>query len=151
MFMKINPLENKIAESKTTQNKRNNTHSIQINENNSTNNNKIVEIQISNEAKKLNQTDSKKEKNYEITVSQVKIKDQKKDSEQGKVVTGGVDPALEMLIAKLAEILAKIAELSQKMVNASEQMQTLLQNQIAVLDSQASAIEAQIQELKSQE
>lgn len=150
--MKINPLENKIAESKTTQNKRNNTHSIQINENNdSTNNNKIVEIQISNEAKKLNQTDSKKEKNYEITVSQVKIKDQKKDSEQGKVVTGGVDPALEMLIAKLAEILAKIAELSQKMVNASEQMQTLLQNQIAVLDSQASAIEAQIQELKSQE
>lgn len=151
MFMKINPLENKIAESKTTQNKRNNTHSIQINENNSTNNNKIVEIQISDEAKNLNQTDSKKEKNYEITVSQVKIKDQKKDSEQGKVVTGGVDPALEMLIAKLAEILAKIAELSQKMVNASEQMQTLLQNQIAVLDSQASAIEAQIQELKSQE
>lgn len=149
--MKINPLENKIAESKTTQNKRNNTHSIQINENNSTNNNKIVEIQISDEAKNLNQTDSKKEKNYEITVSQVKIKDQKKDSEQGKVVTGGVDPALEMLIAKLAEILAKIAELSQKMVNASEQMQTLLQNQIAVLDSQASAIEAQIQELKSQE
>lgn len=149
--MKINPLENKIAESKTTQNKRNNTHSIQINENNSTNNNKIVEIQISDEAKNLNQTDSKKEKNYEITVSQVKIKDQKKDSEQDKVVTGGVDPALEMLIAKLAEILAKIAELSQKMVNASEQMQTLLQNQIAVLDSQASAIEAQIQELKSQE
>lgn len=149
--MKINPLENKIAESKTTQNKRNNAHSTQINENNSTNNNKIVEIQISDEAKNLNQTDSKKEKNYEITVSQVKIKDQKKDSEQGKVVTGGVDPALEMLIAKLAEILAKIAELSQKMVNASEQMQTLLQNQIAVLDSQASAIEAQIQELKSQE
>ena len=83
--MKINPLENKIAESKTTQNKRNSTHSTQINENNdSTNNNKIVEIQISDEAKKLNQTDSKKEKNYEITVSQVKIKDQKKDSEQGK-------------------------------------------------------------------
>ncbi|EAW7389171.1 TPA: flagellum-secreted nonflagellar protein FspA2 [Campylobacter jejuni] len=109
----------------------------------------VVKIQISDEARSLSQTNSKNEKKYEIKVSQEKIENHK---DQNSIQSSkGVNPALEALIAKLAEILAKIAELTQKMTNANEQMKTTFQKQIDVLKSQADVIQAQIQELQSQQ
>ncbi|BEK17346.1 hypothetical protein FW911_04795 [Campylobacter jejuni] len=110
----------------------------------------VVKIQISDEARSLSQTNSKNEKEYEIKVSQEKIENHK-DQNSIQNSKGGVNPALEALIAKLAEILAKIAELTQKMTNANEQMKTTFQKQIDVLKSQADVIQAQIQELQSQQ
>lgn len=110
----------------------------------------VVKIQISDEARSLSQTNSKNEKEYEIKVSQEKIENHK-DQNSIQNSKGGVNPALEALIAKLAEILAKIAELAQKMTNANEQMKTTFQKQIDVLKSQADVIQAQIQELQSQQ
>ncbi|EKG5046960.1 hypothetical protein O3Q85_001028, partial [Campylobacter jejuni] len=43
-----------------------------------------------------------------------------KDQNSTQSSKGGVNPALEALIAKLAEILAKIAELTQKMTNTDK-------------------------------
>lgn len=83
----------------------------------------VVKIQISDEARSLSQTNSKNEKEYEIKVSQEKIENHK-DQISIQNSKGGVNPALEALIAKLAGILAKIAELTQKMTNANEQMKT---------------------------
>ncbi|WLQ87880.1 flagellum-secreted nonflagellar protein FspA [Campylobacter jejuni] len=94
----------------------------------------VVKIQISDEARSLSQTNSKNEKEYEIKVSQEKIENHK-DQNSIQNSKGGVNPALEALIAKLAEILAKIAELTQKMTNANEQMKTTFQKQIDVLKS----------------
>lgn len=96
------------------------------------------------------EVNSKNEKEYEIKVSQEKIENHK-DQNSIQSSKGGVNPALEALIAKLAEILAKIAELTQKMTNANEQMKTTFQKQIDVLKSQADVIQAQIQELQSQQ
>ncbi|EAI7675817.1 hypothetical protein CNU77_05410 [Campylobacter jejuni] len=110
----------------------------------------VVKIQISDEARSLSQTNSKNEKEYEIKVSQEKIENHK-DQNSIQNSKGGVNPALEALIAKLAGILAKIAELTQKMTNANEQMKTTFQKQIDVLKSQADIIQAQIQELQSQQ
>ncbi|EAJ7871085.1 hypothetical protein P4A40_001577 [Campylobacter jejuni] len=110
----------------------------------------VVKIQISDEARSLSQANSKNEKEYEIKVSQEKIEN-RKDQNSIQSSKGGVNPALETLIAKLAEILAKIAELTQKMTNANEQMKTTFQKQIDVLKSQADVIQAQIQELQSQQ
>lgn len=110
----------------------------------------VVKIQISDEARSLSQANSKNEKEYEIKVSQEKIENHK-DQNSIQNSKGGVNPALEALIAKLAEILAKIAELTQKMTNANEQMKTTFQKQIDVLISQADVIQAQIQELQSQQ
>ncbi|EJP4476146.1 hypothetical protein NUQ01_001163 [Campylobacter jejuni] len=110
----------------------------------------VVKIQISDEARSLSQTNSKNEKEYEIKVSQEKIENHK-DQNSIQNSKGGVNPALEALIAKLAKILAKIAELTQKMTNANEQMKTTFQKQIDVLKSQADVIQAQIQELQSQQ
>lgn len=110
----------------------------------------VVKIQISDEARSLSQANSKNEKEYEIKVSQEKIEN-RKDQNSIQSSKGGVNPALEALIAKLAEILAKIAELTQKMTNANEQMKTTFQKQIDVLKSQADVIQAQIQELQSQQ
>lgn len=110
----------------------------------------VVKIQISDEARSLSQANSKNEKEYEIKVSQEKIENHK-DQNSIQNSKGGVNPALEALIAKLAEILAKIAELTQKMTNANEQMKTTFQKQIDVLKSQADVIQAQIQELQSQQ
>ncbi|EOH3628248.1 flagellum-secreted nonflagellar protein FspA2, partial [Campylobacter jejuni] len=110
----------------------------------------VVKIQISDEARSLSQANSKNEKEYEIKVSQEKIENHK-DQNSIQSSKGGGNPALEALIAKLAEILAKIAELTQKMTNANEQMKTTFQKQIDVLKSQADVIQAQIQELQSQQ
>ncbi|HEA7276433.1 TPA: hypothetical protein RXK40_000711 [Campylobacter jejuni] len=110
----------------------------------------VVKIQISDEARSLSQANSKNEKEYEIKVSQEKIENHK-DQNSIQSSKDGVNPALEALIAKLAEILAKIAELTQKMTNANEQMKTTFQKQIDVLKSQADVIQAQIQELQSQQ
>lgn len=109
-----------------------------------------LKFKISDEARSLSQTNSKNEKEYEIKVSQEKIENHK-DQNSIQNSKGGVNPALEALIAKLAEILAKIAELTQKMTNANEQMKTTFQKQIDVLKSQADVIQAQIQELQSQQ
>ncbi|HFU1944596.1 TPA: flagellum-secreted nonflagellar protein FspA, partial [Campylobacter jejuni] len=106
----------------------------------------VVKIQISDEARSLSQTNSKNEKEYEIKVSQEKIENHK-DQNSIQNSKGGVNPALEALIAKLAGI----AELTQKMTNANEQMKTTFQKQIDVLKSQADIIQAQIQELQSQQ
>ncbi|HEF6502806.1 TPA: hypothetical protein SAT40_001690 [Campylobacter jejuni] len=106
----------------------------------------MVKIQISDEARSLSQTNSKNEKEYEIKVSQEKIENHK-DQNSIQNSKGGVNPALEALIAKLAGI----AELTQKMTNANEQMKTTFQKQIDVLKSQADIIQAQIQELQSQQ
>ncbi|ECL2402832.1 hypothetical protein FSM18_02345 [Campylobacter jejuni] len=125
----------------------------QINKNNDLASNvhsdNVVKIQISDEARSLSQANSKNEKEYEIKVSQEKIENHKDQTIQSS--KGGVNPTLEALIAKLAEILAKIAELTQKMTNANEQMKTTFQKQIDVLKSQADVIQAQIQELQSQQ
>ncbi|ELG1945570.1 hypothetical protein RAW78_000591 [Campylobacter jejuni] len=102
----------------------------------------VVKIQISDEARSLSQTNSKNEKEYEIKVSQEKIENHK-DQNSIQNSKGGVNPALEALIAKLAGI----AELTQKMTNANEQMKTTFQK----LKSQADIIQAQIQELQSQQ
>ncbi|EJB0957676.1 hypothetical protein MWZ47_000269 [Campylobacter jejuni] len=111
----------------------------QINKNNDLASNvhsdNVVKIQISDEARSL---------------SQEKIENHK-DQNSIQSSKGGGNPALEALIAKLAEILAKIAELTQKMTNANEQMKTTFQKQIDVLISQADVIQAQIQELQSQQ
>ncbi|MGI7075691.1 flagellum-secreted nonflagellar protein FspA2 [Campylobacter jejuni] len=126
----------------------------QINKNNDLASNvhsdNVVKIQISDEARSLSQANSKNEKEYEIKVSQEKIENHK-DQNSIQNSKGGGNPALEALIAKLAEILAKIAELTQKMTNANEQMKTTFQKQIDVLISQADVIQAQIQELQSQQ
>ncbi len=110
----------------------------------------VVKIQISDEARSLSQANSNNEKEYEIKASQEKIEN-RKDQNSIQSSKGGVNPALEALIVKLAEILAKIAELTQKMTNANEQMKTTFQKQIDVLKSQADVIQAQIQELQSQQ
>lgn len=108
-----------------------------------------VSFQISDEARSLSEINPKSEKEYEIKVSQKKIKSrEEQNSIQG---SGGANPALEALMAKLAEILAKIAELTQKMANANEQMKTTFQKQIDVLKSQADVIQTQIQELQNQD
>ncbi|EHX7343305.1 hypothetical protein K1252_001755 [Campylobacter jejuni] len=122
----------------------------QINKNNDLASNvhsdNVVKIQISDEARSLSQANSKNEKEYEIKVSQEKIENHK-DQNSIQSSKGGGNPALEALIAKLAEI----AELTQKMTNANEQMKTTFQKQIDVLISQADVIQAQIQELQSQQ
>ncbi len=108
-----------------------------------------VSFQISDETRSLSEINPKSEKEYEIKVSQKKIKSrEEQNSIQG---SGGTNPALEALIAKLAEILAKIAELTQKMANANEQMKTAFQKQIDALKSQADVIQTQIQELQNQD
>ncbi|HED0576523.1 TPA: hypothetical protein R4K34_001021 [Campylobacter jejuni] len=141
--MKIDTLTKKISDYQTQINKNNDLASNVHGEN-------VVKIQISDEARSLSQANSKNEKEYEIKVSQEKIENHKDQNFiQGN--KGVVNPALEALIAKLAEILAKIAELTQKMTNANEQMKTTFQKQIDVLKSQADVIQAQIQELQSQQ
>lgn len=109
-----------------------------------------LKFKFSDEARNLSQANSKNEKEYEIKISQEKIENHK-DQNSIQSSKGGGNPALEALIAKLAEILAKIAELTQKMTNANEQMKTTFQKQIDVLISQADVIQAQIQELQSQQ
>lgn len=109
-----------------------------------------LKFKFSDEARNLSQANSKNEKEYEIKISQEKIENHK-DQNSIQSSKGGVNPALEALIVKLAEILAKIAELTQKMTNANEQMKTTFQKQIDVLKSQADVIQAQIQELQSQQ
>ncbi|EDP6004866.1 hypothetical protein FWB53_05260 [Campylobacter jejuni] len=141
--MKIDTLTKNFSNYQTQTNKNNNLVSNVHSDN-------VVEIQISDEARSLSQTNSKNEKEYEIKVSQEKIENHK-DQNSIQSSKGGANPALEALIAKLAEILAKIAELTQKMTNANEQMKTTFQEQIDVLKSQADVIQAQIQELQSQQ
>ncbi|MBC2825216.1 UNVERIFIED_CONTAM: hypothetical protein LI985_04655 [Campylobacter jejuni] len=95
----------------------------QINKNNDLASNihgdNVVKIQISDEARSLSQANSKNEKEYEIKVSQEKIENHK-DQNSIQSSKGGVNPTLEALIAKLAEILAKIAKLTQKMTNTDK-------------------------------
>ncbi|ECK7423095.1 hypothetical protein ACX0GF_000113 [Campylobacter jejuni] len=79
----------------------------------------VVKIQISDEARSLSQANSKNEKEYEIKASQEKIENHK-DQNSIQSSKDGVNPALEALIAKLAEILAKIAKLTQKMTNTDK-------------------------------
>ncbi len=109
-----------------------------------------LKFKFSDEARNLSQANSKNEKEYEIKISQEKIENHK-DQNSIQSSKGGVNPALEALIAKLAEILAKIAKLTQKITNANEQMKMTFQKQIDVLKSQADVIQAQIQELQSQQ
>ncbi len=78
-----------------------------------------LKFKFSDEARNLSQANSKNEKEYEIKISQEKIENHK-DQNSTQSSKGGVNPALEALIAKLAEILAKIAELTQKMTNTDK-------------------------------
>lgn len=78
-----------------------------------------LKFKFSDEARNLSQANSKNEKEYEIKISQEKIENHK-DQNSIQSSKGGVNPALEALIAKLAEILAKIAELTQKMTNTDK-------------------------------
>ncbi len=78
-----------------------------------------LKFKFSDEARNLSQANSKNEKEYEIKASQEKIEN-RKDQNSIQSSKGGVNPALEALIAKLAEILAKIAELTQKMTNTDK-------------------------------
>ncbi|HEF3808650.1 TPA: hypothetical protein R8J12_000348 [Campylobacter jejuni] len=141
--MKIDTLTKNFSNYQTQINKNNNLASNIHSDN-------VVKIQILDEARSLSQANSKNEKEYEIKVSQEKMENHK-DQNSIQSSKGGVNPALEALIAKLAEILAKIAELTQKMTNANEQMKTTFQEQIDVLKSQADVIQAQIQKLQSQQ
>lgn len=78
-----------------------------------------LKFKFSDEARNLSQANSKNEKEYEIKVSQEKIENHK-DQNSIQSSKGGGNPALEALIAKLAEILAKIAKLTQKMTNTDK-------------------------------
>ncbi len=78
-----------------------------------------LKFKFSDEARNLSQANSKNEKEYEIKISQEKVENHK-DQNSIQSNKGGVNPALEALIAKLAEILAKIAELTQKMTNTDK-------------------------------
>ncbi len=78
-----------------------------------------LKFKFSDEARNLSQANSKNEKEYEIKASQEKIENHK-DQNSIQSSKGGVNPALEALIAKLAEILAKIAKLTQKMTNTDK-------------------------------
>ena len=70
-----------------------------------------LKFKFTDEARNLSQAKKKNEKEYEIKISQEKIENHK-DQNSIQSSKGGVNPALEALIAKLAEILAKIAKLT---------------------------------------
>lgn len=97
---------------------------------------RFVELDISQEAKDLNQK-NKIQKNQE--------------SSQTQCSGGGGNPMIQFLMDKLAKVLAQIAKLTKQLQEADEKMQEIIKTQLESLYAQAGELQSKIQELINQE